>query len=88
MKNDQGLVFIVVYYRDIPMILKSTVNRDGKMKMVKDGIHDSIGHSCPRLTVTMEPVSDHQDKDRLKSVVSLLEELESNNQIVSFAVKR
>jgi hypothetical protein len=88
MKNDSGLIFIVVYYRDIPMALKAAVSRDGKMKIVKDGIHSSIGHNCPRLTITMESVSDESDRSRLKGMTLLLEELESNNQIVSFAVKR
>ena len=88
MKNDQGSIFIVVYYRDIPVVLKSAINRDGKMKMLKDGIHDSIGHSCPRLTITMEPSSGEKDRERLKVLTSLLDELESNNQIVSFSVKR
>lgn len=88
MTGEQDSVFIVVYYRDVPSILKSSVSRDGRMKITKDGIHSSCGHSCPRLTITMEALGQESDKVRLKSLMSLLSELEGNNQIVSYSVKR
>lgn len=84
----QGGIFIVIYYRDIPLILKSFISKDGDMKYSKDGVCSGVGHSCPRMTVTMGYNDNDKDRDRLKRITNLLGELESNNQIVSFSVKR
>lgn len=88
MTEQQVFVFVIVYYRDMPMVLKSAITKDGKMKYSKDGVCNGVGHNCPRMTITMESIDKEKDHDRLKLLTQLLGELESNNQIVSFSVKR
>lgn len=72
-----------VYYRDIPMILQSIVSQDGAMSMVKDGVHKIDGHSCPRLTIIVNPVA-NKDVERIRRIEELLDELVTNNQLVGW----
>lgn len=76
-----------VYYREIPLSLEHFMLKDGNMKFNKDGarpFHD--GHRCPRLSIVMEPTGNaNLDKDRVKRFEDLLQQLESNNQIVGYS---
>lgn len=74
---------VLVYYRSIPNALACLVNKDGNMSMVKDGVHRINDHSCPRLSIYVYSKGD--DKKRLKNLLSVLEELQSNNQIVKYS---
>ena len=83
---DLRLCNIVVYYRDIPAILLAVVAKDGKMSYSKNGIVTKDGKSNPRLTVHIDTTGNEStDKKRVKEIVELLEELEANNQIISFS---
>lgn len=73
-----------VYYRNIPPALKLFVQRDGNMSMTKDGVYDLDGQACPRLTITVAPTKTDSDRDRLRKLEELLEELARNNHIAGY----
>jgi hypothetical protein len=73
-----------VYYRDIPAVLQALIAKDGQMSLCKDGVYVIDGHSCPRLTITVEPVPG-RDNERLRNLEQLLDELDTNNQIAGWA---
>ena len=78
---------IAVYYRDIPASLDTLVFTDPDLKMAKDGIFSCDGIKCPRATITMLWEGSDTDKIKLKKIERLLEELSSNNQIISFSIR-
>jgi len=78
---------IAVYYRELPGSLLTMINKDGNMSISKDGIMKGMGHSCPRATVSIFPISPTRDKERFDALVLLLDGLESNNQIAGYTVK-
>jgi hypothetical protein len=60
---------------------------DKHIKYVKDGVKTyEDGHKCPRLSIVVDPCgNDDQDKQRLKKLEKLLDELLANNQIVGYS---
>jgi hypothetical protein len=73
-----------VYYRDIPLILHHFISKDGNITVAKDGVHRIDGQACPRITLTVQPIA-NMDKERLRRLEELLEELAVNNQIAGWA---
>jgi len=73
-----------VYYRDIPLVLQLMVTKDGAMSIAKDGVHRVNGHSCPRITLIVNPVQ-NKDIERIRRLEELLTELVSNNQLVAWS---
>ena len=75
----------VVFYRDMPVILETTLNQDVRTSFIKDGVKDfSDGHKSPRLTIVLAESEFKSDRDRIDTLSALLENLEKNNQIVGF----
>ena len=79
---------IAVYYRqELPGILEATTKADGRMSITKDGIkkYDGIHHKAVRATIFVEEGGrESDDLKRISLIIKLLEELESNNQIVGY----
>lgn len=75
-----------IYYRSMPSVLEIFIKQDGRISVNKDGVHVTKGHSCPRMTLIVEPTKqDWVDKDRLKRLEDLLDQLCSNNQLVAYS---
>lgn len=76
-----------IYYREIPAFLDLFIIKDGNIKFVKDGLKEfSKGHRCPRMSVIVEPTgNESQDRERLRKLEALLDELQANNQIVGYS---
>jgi hypothetical protein len=85
---EEPKIRIAVYYRELPVALTSFVQNDGNMSISKDGVKQGVGHSCPRATVTISKIHPAKDKERLQEILKLLDELESNNQIVGHSIRK
>ena len=79
---------VVVFYRDIPNVLETHLTTDGRMPYTKDGLKDCGNQKCPRITISIQSMDQFKNKSRLEALTALLETLSSNNQIVSFSVKK
>jgi hypothetical protein len=75
---------VVVYYRDIPLILKNLIEKDNHIFMIKDGIKKINGQCCPRVTININENKDQ--KKKFNNLIYMLEGMVSNNQIVDFSV--
>jgi hypothetical protein len=79
---------ILVYYREIPIILDTYIKTDGHIIFNKDGIYPVNGHEAPRASLLMEDTGDKTKNDkRIAKLHSILGELQKNNQIISFQIK-
>jgi hypothetical protein len=74
----------LIYYRTLPNLLMDYLTKDLHMTYSKDGIYVVEGHATPRLSVTVHPVNVHSDKERVRRLTQILEELKINNQIVDW----
>lgn len=74
----------VVYYRDLSQVIVSMVNTDGRMSIIKDGVHELNGVKIPRCTITVESLGPHKDPQRIEALDKLLENLAVNNQIAGY----
>lgn len=75
-----------VYYRSMPAILDTFIKQDGRISVSKDGVRRTNEHSCPRMTLLVEPTTtEWLDKERLKQLEQLLDQLCSNNQLVAWS---
>jgi hypothetical protein len=75
-----------VYYRDLPAALVSFVSGYQTMSYTKDGALKGVGHACPRITIRYQVSDAEADKKLRARLDTLLSELESNNQIVSYSI--
>ena len=78
---------IMVFYRDFPAILEDFVRKDGHMTLIRDGarpLGPSGSDKCPRLTILIEALSPAKDPDRVLRLANLLDELDSNGQIIAY----
>lgn len=78
---------IAVYYRELPNALELLTSSSKTMSLVKDGVYETNGVRCPRATITLDWTGSAQDKELLNGLLKFLEELMSNNQIVSFSAR-
>lgn len=78
---------IVVNYRtQVPLILEKFVNSDKQLNLTKDGLHDTSGGiKHYRVLIGMEWSNSHSDQAKLNRLEQLLDELENNNQIISYS---
>lgn len=86
MSSSEKKLLAYVYYRDIPLALSTFISANKNVYYTKDGALKGVGHNCPRLTIRLTPISPDADKKLKDKLDSLLGELESNNQIVSYSV--
>lgn len=85
---NETIVRALVYYREIPLILDTYIKTDGHIIFNKDGIYPINGHESPRCSLLMEDIGDKTKNDkRINKLRSILEELQKNNQIISFQIK-
>ena len=78
---------IAIYYRDMPQIIEILTLKDSKLSLTKDGVFTTGGVKCPRATLNMEWDASHTASEKLGRIVKILDELESNNQIVSYSIR-
>jgi len=78
----------LVFYRDLPKAIETHIKADGRMSFIKDGVKKFGDQSCPRITICVNTVDVAKDKQRVDALNRLLEQLESNNQIVGFKNKK
>jgi len=78
---------IAIFFREMPAVIERAVAADDTMKLFKDGIFTTNGIRCPRATLALEWNSSKADLEKLKKLIALLEELQANNQIVTFSIR-
>ena len=61
--------------------------RSERLSFNKDGVYKVGEISAPRATVTIQWDGTTEDKILFEKTIAFLEELEANNQIISFSVK-
>ena len=67
----------------------TTYAADEQCKLTKDGVHKNGLLMQPRATILLESKGRiTEDKKRIFQFTNLLDELEKNNQIISFSVKK
>lgn len=86
--KNQNYAFFTVFYRDLPRILENSVKSDGRMSIIKDGVKKLGDQKIPRITISIESTDLAKDIKRVESMEQLLSQLESNNQIASFRLRR
>lgn len=84
MTESDKLIVGYVYYRDVPACLLSMLALDPAFSYTKDGVLKGAGHSCPRMTILYKKTGTQEDVKVISKLQKLLEELESNNQVVNF----
>lgn len=79
---------IIFFYRtEIPEVLNIKAKSDGKVQIIKDGIKKyGTGQRAPRATIMAysDTISQNETSKRFKLFTVLLDELESNNQIIGY----
>jgi hypothetical protein len=71
----------------MPQIVEILALNDKKLSLTKEGVFITNGVKCPRATLNMEWDSSHTAIEMLGKIVKILDELESNNQIVSYSIR-
>ena len=75
---------ITAYYREEPLQLKTFVDKDGGISVVKDGVKNYNGVLCPRFTLNIHEINRNEDKYRIKDLTDLLEILSQSNHIIGW----
>jgi hypothetical protein len=74
----------LIYYRELPCSVTFFLAANKKFSYIKDGVQPVNEHRVPRITIQKEPEPDHIEIPTLERFDSILKELLSNNQIVSY----
>lgn len=87
MKADEKPVMaFLVYYRGAFEDLVVDLIDHPDLMFSKDGAKNDLGHLCPRMTIQVKDSgSQHTNKILAEKLISKLEVLKKNNEIVSFA---
>ena len=87
MFNNNKMI-VLIYYRTLPSIVEDTVSNDGHISLIKEGVRSNLGYSCPRATIMIDSKDDVSDENRVNNLISILDELSENNQIVVYKITK
>ena len=89
MNDNRIIAKFIIFYRELPHVLLTTYAADEKCRLTKDGVQKCGTLMQPRATIILESKGNlTEDKKRIFNFSNLLDELEKNNQIISFSVKK
>lgn len=76
---------VVSYKTQIPLILEQFISSDRQFNLTKDGLHDNSGIKYFRALIGMQWTNSPSDQSKIQRLEHLLDELENNNQIISYS---